>query len=81
MSYDQKPARMRVVDGASAEPRRRSEAGGPLTGGFAAGPARRRAARPRPAGKPGFARSTIAFLFLSAALIGGAAQAWLLLRP
>ncbi len=81
MSYDQKPARMRVVDGAAAEPRRRSEAGGPLTGGFAAGPVSRRAAARRAAVKPGFTRTTIAFLFLSAALIGGAVQAWLLLRP
>jgi hypothetical protein len=81
MSYDQKPARMRVVDGAAAEPRRRSEAGGPLTGGFAAGPPSRRATGTRPAGKSGFGRTTIAVLFLSAALIGGAVQAWLLLRP
>ena len=81
MSYDQKPARMRVVDGAAAEPRRRSEAGGPLHGGFAAGPAPRRAADKRPAVKPGFGRTTIALLFLSAALIGGAVQAWLVLRP
>ncbi len=80
MSYDQKPARMRVVDGTATD-RRRSEGGGPLRGGFAAGPAPRRAAGTRPTVKPGFGRATIAFLFLSAALVGGAVQAWLLLRP
>lgn len=80
MSHDQKPPRMRVVDGAAAEPRRRSEAGGPLTGGFAAGPTpRRKVARANDA-QPGLGRATISILFLCAALIGGAVQAWLVLR-
>lgn len=79
MSYDQKPPRMRVVDG-NATDRRRSEATGPLRGGFGAGPAPRRVAGKRPAIKAAFGRGTIALLFLSAALIGGVAQAWLLLR-
>lgn len=81
MSYDQKPARMRVVDGAAAEPRRSSAAGGPLTGGFAAGPALRRPAGKRADGTTsGLGRTTISILFLSAALIGGAVQAYILLR-
>ncbi len=81
MSYDQKPARVRVVAGTPAD-RGRSPAGGPLNGGFAAGPAPRRPGRARPAGaKQGIGPAMIAILFLSAALIGGAVQAWLLLRP
>ena len=81
MSYDQKPARMRVVDGTTAEPRRRSEAGGPLDGGFAAGPAPRAPKAGRTGGtKAGLGRATVAILFLSAALIGGAVQAWIMLR-
>ncbi|MCA1198986.1 hypothetical protein K9B35_13495 [Sphingomonas sp. R647] len=77
MSHDQKPARIRVVGGTA--PDRQRSAGPALSGGFATGPAPRRA-KPRQARKPGLARTTIAFLFLSAALIGGAVQAWLLLR-
>ncbi len=77
MSHDQKPARMRVVGGAA--PDRRTTPGTALGGGFAAGPAPRRVA-PRQPRAPGLARTTIAFLFLSASLIGGAVQAWLLLR-
>lgn len=75
MSHDQKPARMRVVD--STAP---GKAGGALRGGFATGPAPRRPARPRMAKVPGLTRATISILFLSAALIGGIVQAWLLLR-
>jgi hypothetical protein len=72
MSHDQKPARVRVIGGTGADRR--------LTGGFATGPAPRRATAPRPVAKPGFGRALIAFLFLSAALVGGVVQAWLLLR-
>lgn len=80
MSYDQKPARMRVIDGTAAEPRRRSEASGPLTGGFATGPVPRRKATRAADARPGLGRAAISILFLSAALIGGGVQAWLLLR-
>ncbi|MFN4097813.1 MAG: hypothetical protein ACK4GG_13680 [Sphingomonas sp.] len=80
MSHDQKPPRMRVVDGTAAEPRRRSEAGGPLTGGFAAGPVPRLKAARAAGAQPGLGRVTISILFLCAALIGGAVQAWLVLR-
>lgn len=72
MSHDQKPARVRVIGGSAADRR--------LRGGFATGPAPRRAAKPRPVDKPGFGRALIAVLFLSAALVGGVVQAWLLLR-
>ncbi|HEV7289565.1 hypothetical protein [Sphingomonas sp.] len=77
MSHDQKPARVRVVGGTASD--RRGTAGAALGGGFATGPAPRRA-KPRHPRAPGLARTTIAFLFLSAALIGGVVQAWLLLR-
>lgn len=80
MSHDQKPARMRVIDGAAAEPRRRGEAGGPLTGGFAAGPAPRPKAARANGAQPGLGRAAISILFLCAALVGGAVQAWLVLR-
>lgn len=79
MSHDQKPARIRVV-GAPADSRRRGDVGGPLRGGFATGPAPRRAATPRASDKTGLGRAVIAFLFLTAALVGGIVQAWLLLR-
>lgn len=72
MSHDQKPARVRVIGGSATD--------GRLRGGFAAGPAPRRAAKSSPVVKPGFGRALIAFLFLSAALVGGVAQAWFLLR-
>lgn len=72
MSHDQKPARIRLI-GAASDNRR-------LRGGFATGPAPRRPASLRPMRKPGLSRAVIAFLFLSAALVGGVVQAWLLLR-
>lgn len=75
MSHDQKPARIRVVS--STAP---GKAGGALSGGFAAGPAPRRPSGPRAVKVPGLTRATISILFLSAALIGGVVQAWLLLR-
>ncbi len=75
MSHDQKPARIRVVNSGAA-----GKVRGALRGGFAAGPAPRRPARPRDTTGVGFTRATISILFLSAALIGGVVQAWLLLR-
>lgn len=72
MSHDQKPARIRVIGSGAADRR--------LSGGFATGPAPRRAAAPRASDKTGIGRVVIAFLFLSAALVGGIAQAWFLLR-
>jgi hypothetical protein len=73
MSHDQKPARIRLIGSAASN-------SGRLRGGFATGPAPRRPATPRPIGKPGLSRAVIAVLFLSAALIGGVVQAWLVLR-
>ena len=73
MSHDQKPARVRVIGGTAP-------GSGRLRGGFATGPAPRRAAAPRASDKTGIGRVVIAFLFLSAALVGGVVQAWLLLR-
>ncbi|MBA4761507.1 hypothetical protein [Sphingomonas sp.] len=72
MSHDQKPARIRIVGSGTSERR--------LGGGFATGPAPRRAATPRASDKTGIGRVVIAFLFLSAALVGGVVQAWLLMR-
>lgn len=71
MSHDQKPARIRIVGSGLGK--------GPLGGNFATGPARK-APRPKPPATPGLGRGTIAFLFLGAALIGGIAQAILVLR-
>lgn len=75
MSHDQKPARIRVVSSGVS-----GKAGGPLSGGFATGPAPRRPVAPRAPKVPGLTRATISALFLSAALIGGIVQAWFLLR-
>ena len=71
MSHDQKPARIRIVGSGLGK--------GPLGGSFATGPARK-APRPKPPAAPGLGRGMIAFLFLGAALIGGIAQAILVLR-
>lgn len=82
MSYDQKPARMRVIDGSAAVGTpRRSEAAAPLDGSFGSGPGPRPAKSRATASDPLLGRGMIALLFLSAALIGGVVQAWLLLRP